>query len=189
MFANFKKSKPVFKALIDYFILKTQEYPEFNRKLRQLFVSTSPAKVGLLVGERLINMPTEVIPPMYKMLVDEIAQANSKNQPFDFDYIILLSKTFTEEESQIDKEEKRQNKKGKMFENPKETYYFHPEDEAIQSHALFHKSYSFTNEAQNADSRRAFQESGISPQGHLILLESSKLPALVADLEAKFPPF
>lgn len=117
----------------------------------------------------------------------------------------MLSKTFTEEESQLDKEEKRQSKKGKLFEvclvlkailrnansiqNPKETYFFHPEDEFIHPHALFHKSYQYTNEAQNADSRRAFQESGIYTQGHLILIESTKLPDIVAELEAKFPPF
>lgn len=183
------QAKPAIKALIDYFILKTQEHPEFNRKLRQLFVSTSPAKVGLILGERLINMPTEVIPPMYKMLVDEMAEANSKNEPFEFDYVIILSKTFTEEESQIDKEDKRQSKKGKMFANPKEIYHFHAEDEAIHAHALYNKSYNFTNEAQNADSRRAFQESGIFPTGHLILLEGSKLPEIAADLAAKFPPF
>ncbi len=38
----------------------------------------STRHVGLLLGERLINMPVQVIPPMYRMLLDEIQWANEE---------------------------------------------------------------------------------------------------------------
>ncbi|ANB12633.1 Bcp1p [Sugiyamaella lignohabitans] len=72
---NQHKDKPVIKALADYFIQKTANSAEFNRKLRQLFSTSSTSSVGLIIQERLINMPTEVVPPMYKMLADELEEA------------------------------------------------------------------------------------------------------------------
>lgn len=32
-------------------------------------------KIGLILGERLLNMPVELVPPMYNMLLEEIQWA------------------------------------------------------------------------------------------------------------------
>lgn len=69
------RQKPAIKALADYFIHKTQDNADFNRRLRKLFASSAKERVGLILSERLVNMPTEVVPPMYKMLADEIDAA------------------------------------------------------------------------------------------------------------------
>lgn len=62
------------KSLLEYFILKTSASPDFNRKLRQILAPNSKSKIGILFSERLINMPIEIVPPMYRMLVDELAK-------------------------------------------------------------------------------------------------------------------
>lgn len=31
-----------------------------------------PPKTGLIISERLINLPLQLVPPMYKMLLDEL---------------------------------------------------------------------------------------------------------------------
>jgi len=49
---------------------------QFHATLRTLF-SQNQQHVGLVISERLINMPVQVVPPMYKMLADEIRQASS----------------------------------------------------------------------------------------------------------------
>lgn len=89
----------VINTLIEYFISKTAKIPEFNRKLRKIFKSSSnSSKVGLIICERLINMPPQVIPPMYRLYLN-----NTENQTYD--YYIILTKSFIEEESKLDQED------------------------------------------------------------------------------------
>lgn len=227
------KAQSVKKGLIDYFIQKTQDYATFNRKIRQICSPGSKDRVGIIFSERLINMPTELMPPMYKMLLEEMknsasltdtskstSDASSKKEEkeekegendtktdsikekpsgshsFDFDYIFIVSKTFQEEESQLDKEERISAKKsrrappgGRGGSSKKQTFFFHPEDEVIHNHALYFHSYKYSKEPQSSDSKRAFYDYGIFPQGHLILLDSKKMPELVEELEVKIPPF
>ena len=44
----------------------------------------SPNHVGILVSERLINMPVQVVPPTYRMLADEIKWAIEEVRRIDF---------------------------------------------------------------------------------------------------------
>ena len=48
--------------------------PAFHATLQALF-SQSEAHVGLVLCERLVNMPVQVVPPMYNMLANEIKWA------------------------------------------------------------------------------------------------------------------
>lgn len=70
--------------------------------------------VGLVVSERLINMPVQVVPPMYKMLENEIRWAvedvgpdlnfhsssgilivdGLKGEPYTFTHLIFVSRTY-----------------------------------------------------------------------------------------------
>ena len=49
---------------------------QIHASLHTLF-SQNQQHVGLVISERLINMPVQIVPPMYKMLADEIKQAAS----------------------------------------------------------------------------------------------------------------
>jgi protein BCP1 len=51
----------------------------------QTIFSTAETHVGLIICERLVNMPVQIIPPMYKMLLDELRNALSA---------VRLSRTF-----------------------------------------------------------------------------------------------
>lgn len=134
-------------------------------------VLNSEKHVGLLLSERLINIPPQIVPPLYSMLIDEIDAALEDKEPYEFSHYLILSKTYEETESSLDVE-KRKKKKAK--EEPT-TFYFHPEDEVFQRHALAHGSFFYTKEDDTAaDSKRAFQEAGIRPTGHMILIEAGK---------------
>ncbi len=127
--------------------------------------------VGLVLSERLINMPSEIAPPMYGMLVDEIEAAVEDGEPYEFSHYLVLSKAYHETESTLDVEERRR-KKGKQEAS---VFYFHPEDEVLHKHAVAHGSYPFTKADEAvADSKRAFQEMGVMPHGHMILIEASR---------------
>lgn len=133
--------------------------------------------VGLVLADRLINMPSEIVPPMYRLLVDEIEAAVEDKEPYEFSHYLIISKTYTEVESNLEMETERKRKKAKE-EAP--FFYFHAEDEVFQKHALAYGSfpYSRADEAV-ADSKRAFQEMGVKSQGHMILIEAAKFEGAV----------
>lgn len=132
--------------------------------------------VGLVLGERLINMPPEISPPMYSMLVDEIEAAVEDKEPYDFTHYLVVSKTYNEVQSILD-DGARKSKKAKE-EAP--MFYFHPEDEILQKHAIAMGCYPFTKDDESvADSKRAFQDMGVKSMGYLTLIEAAKFPAAV----------
>lgn len=134
--------------------------------------------VGLVLSERLINMPSEISPPMYNLLIDEIEAAVEDKEPYEFSHYLVLSKVYHEVESTLDVLDERKKKKGKVAEPA--VFYFHPEDEVLAKHAVASGSYEFTKHSESvADSRRAFQEMGIQPKGFLMLIEAEKFAGAV----------
>lgn len=149
-------------------------------QIAALLAPESSARVGLLISERLINMPHQIVPPLYTMLADEIKQAPALS---GLTHYLLLSKTYTEVTSQLDAEpeqgsSKKSKKKSAAAATP-EVFYFHPEDEALQKFALAHAHFEYAKQGDEgaSDAKRAFQEAGIKPQGHLVLLDAARLPA------------
>ncbi|KAI0197544.1 putative actin cytoskeleton organization and vesicular protein [Astrocystis sublimbata] len=142
--------------------------------------------VGLVLSERLINVPSEIAPPLYTMLIEEIQDAVDDKEPYEFTHYLIVSKTYHEIESTLNEERKK--KKGKQ--DGHALHHFHPEDEVLQKHAVAHGSYPFTKiDDAVADSKRAFQEMGVMPQGSMILIEASKFAdAIKAVGEYLSPP-
>jgi protein BCP1 len=168
------REKPEMAGLRKYITEKAQS----NDALSPISsVINSEAHVGLILSERLINMPAEIVPPMYTMLMDEIEAAVEDKEPYEFTHYLIISKTYHEVESNLEIESERKRKKAKE-EAP--LFYFHPEDEVLQKHAVAYGSYPYTkDDAPAADSKRAFQELGIKSQGYMILIEASKFEAAV----------
>lgn len=182
------KDKPVIATLVKYL----QEKASTSSKLaplNELLAQHSNACIGLLLTERLINLPVEVIPPMYKMLLEEIQWATEEKEPYEFSHYLVLSKTYQEVVSALDIETggSKKKKKQKMGADAEATsFLFHPEDEVLQRHALCFGGFEYSNGGGEglADSRRTFQENGIKPQGHLILIEVKEYESAVAALAA-----
>jgi protein BCP1 len=185
------KDKPVVQDLIKYILARSQSSPNLNKKLNELLSSSASSHTGLILTERLINVPTEIVPPMYKMLLEEINWAIEENEPYNFSNFLIISKTYTEIPSKIDALESRPQKKGKKgsSKSKNELFYFHPEDETIQRSGE-HASYKYVKEGGTgtADSKRAFSDFGIMPQGHIILVGKDELPKIVEGLEKLFSP-
>lgn len=126
--------------------------------------------VGLLLTERLVNVPAEIGPPMYSMLLDEVEAAVEDKEPYQFSHYLILSKTYREMESSLHDSGDRKRKKAR---EESSLYYFHPEDEILQKYALAYGGFDYTKEGDAvADSKRAFQEMGIKAFGHMILIEA-----------------
>ncbi|KAK9369142.1 p21-C-terminal region-binding protein-domain-containing protein [Lipomyces kononenkoae] len=181
--ANLHRDNPAIRQIIDYILSKTKSNEPFSKKLKELLGEGAKNNTGIIFSERLINMPTEVVPPMYRMLSDEMQRAVDNGENYRFDYYIIISKSFTEMESKLDDEDERPKKK-KKSRDPKrsETFYFHAEDEAIQRKSEHYMTYRFSRESQAADSRRTFQDYGISPQGQLMLISSSNFGHMIDEI-------
>jgi protein BCP1 len=138
-------------------------------------------EVGLLLTERLINCPAEIAPPMYTWLMDEVETAVDDKEPYEFSHYLVLSKVYHEIASTLDTEDAPKQKKNKGGKVSKEILYFHPEDEILQRHALGSGMFEYTKDEGEgmADSKRAFQDMGIKPQGSMILIEASKVEGAI----------
>lgn len=179
--------KQYIQSLIQYLRTKANSNPGLG-KLSELLAQDPVPSIGLVLTERLINVPAETVPPMYTMLTEEIQWAVEEKEPYQFEYYLVLSKTYTEVASALDEEDDRPKKKKKAV-RP-EVLYFHPEDEVLQRHALCYGGYNYstTQDGGHSDSKRAFQELGIRPQSHAILIEASKFEAAVKDVVEYLKP-
>lgn len=174
------KDKLFVQTLIQYLRSKASTNSSLSALSELLSQPGTPA-IGLVLTERLINVPAEVIPPMYTMLVEEIQWALEEREPYQFSHYLILSKTYAEIASTLDGEENRPKKKKKASSKEPETMYFHPEDEVLQQHALCYGGYNYTTPQDDghSDSKRAFQELGIRPQSYAILIEAAKFQGAV----------
>ncbi|KAL3419757.1 protein bcp1 [Phlyctema vagabunda] len=172
------REKPVIKDLTAYLVEKAKSNPTLAA-LPALLSSNS--QVGLIFAERLINVPSEIAPPMYTMLIDEIEAAVEDKEPYEFTHYLIVSKSYHEIASALDQEDTPRQKKNKATKGDKQTFYFHPEDEVLQRHAAAYGAYEYTKDEGDAmaDSKRAFQEMGIKAQGSMILIEAAQFEGAV----------
>ncbi|KAI8886435.1 hypothetical protein K501DRAFT_177673 [Backusella circina FSU 941] len=165
-----KKDEALYKAVQDILSLSTEK------------------QLGWVVSERFINMPVEIMPPMYSMLQEETQKAIKENEPYVFEWYMFVSKTYREVTPTAEEEDGVEmappSKKSKK-EVESEVFYFQSEDEIISQYAEYQFDYKFTNneKEQAADSRRAFSECGIAPFRRLMFVHASKFDQLVSEIK------
>jgi len=182
------KDKSFVLKLVEYIKHKASSNPSLSR-LASLLSQPAIPSIGLILTERLINVPAEVVPPMYTMLLEEIEWALEEKEPYTFSHYLILSKTYTEIASRLGIEDDRPKKKKKAAAQV-ETFYFHPEDEVLHKHAACQGGYDYTTKQDegHSDSKRAFHEMGVKPQGHMIFIEASKFQGAVQDVAEYLKP-
>lgn len=183
------RNNPAISTLTSYLASKSASSPSLSA-LSSLLSPSSEAQVGLILSERFINMPSQIVPPMYTMLLEEMNWALEEKEPYNFTHYLVLSKTYTEVESKLesidmdDRPSKKKKGSQKRAGTSDDTFFFHPEDEVLQRHAEGWGNFQYTKEGDDgaSDARRAFQEMGVKPSGHMILIEGGKFEAAVKAL-------
>lgn len=173
------------KALINYVLEKTTSTSSFQKTLQALF-SSDDKHVGFVFSERLINMPVEIIPPMYRMLAQEIQWAVDENEPFLFSHYLFISRTYR---SRVDPDvdmvdtappSSKRMKVDSATSNAKSEpsiESFHVEDAEIMKLASYTADYDFSHKLS-----REPEALGYDTGGRIMLLPSEKLPLLVETL-------
>ncbi|CAN1195532.1 Protein BCCIP homolog [Linum perenne] len=119
------------------YVLNVCHETKLANKLR-LLLSTKAQDVGLLVSQRVVNLPPQLLPPLYDALFDEISWAvedeptEQLRNSFRFKTYLIISKIY--------KHKKANDKTGKAVQEEEPVIYVKAEDE------LFHElsSWSFT---------------------------------------------
>jgi protein BCP1 len=174
-----REAEPV-AQLIEYVTEKARVADDKRLAAAVPELLASDRHVGLVLSERLLNMPAEVIPPMWEMLVDEVEAAVEDKEPYEFTHYLVLSRTYREVESTLDAGERR--KKKAREDAP--ALYFHPEDEEMRKYAAAAGSYRFTRDGESvADSKRAFQEMGVHSQGFMMLIEAGRFGGAISAIK------
>ncbi|KAK6463678.1 protein BCP1 [Scheffersomyces coipomensis] len=198
---NDNLTKPAIKSVLNYVYEKTSTQLQFNLFLKKLLStgkttkdSTKQLKVGLIISERMINMPVEVVPPMYKMLLEEMEKAEDAHEKYEFDYFLIISKVYKLVHANIQDDDEdegnKSKKKKKTNQEPQvEMDYFHYEDMILEDDCKFKGIYDYSTVKQDTDSRRVFTDYGIDPKLSLIFLDKEQLAKSVPIMAEKFPPF
>lgn len=182
---------PEIRTLISYLRSKAESIPSLAT-LPKLLSPESDAQVGLILSERFVNMPAEIVPPMYNMLLEEIQWANEEKEPYTFSHYLILSKTYKEIASKLDAmvitessaspPPQKKSKKGKGGSGVTgETFYFHAEDEVFHRSASGFGDFRYTKQGGEgaSDAKRAFMDVGIEPVGHMVLIEAKAFEGAV----------
>ena len=173
--------KPVMQAIKAY--LSSKARSSSTEAIAKVLDATD-GQVGLVLTERVINMPHQTIPPMYTMLLEEINWAREAQEPYNFTHYLILSRAYTEVISQLEDAVPPSAKKSKPSSSAAvtpEVFYFHPEDEILKDRASASCAFEYTHQGDegSSDSKRAFHETGVKAQGLMMLIDASRFDSTV----------
>ncbi|QLG72047.1 hypothetical protein HG535_0C04010 [Zygotorulaspora mrakii] len=133
-----------FLSIINYEEHRDCDYVKYLSKVDtriQTFLQTVDANgaksCALIVSERLINMPAEVVPPLYKITLEDVTKTLGDDKHHDF-YIILSRKYEVNfDMDSDDDDDSDQNSKARSRKRVKqaEVDYFHVEDRHFEKNA------------------------------------------------------
>ncbi|XP_063834549.1 protein BCCIP homolog [Ostrinia nubilalis] len=65
-----------------------------TKALIKKILSEDSSQVGLVINERILNIPAAISVPLFSSLQSELEKAVKKNMPYTFQYLIWISKTY-----------------------------------------------------------------------------------------------
>ena len=184
-------SKPAVKPLIEYLISRLPASSPF----RNLLVSTSSPqsknRIALVVSERLVNLPVQIMPPLWKMTIDEVEKARKEGTPgMDFTHYLLISRVYKMDvgDENIDtamsanvpqpSSKKAKTTKPDVPAGTNNLFHYHPEEEFLEQSALHTHTFEFkTSQPRNEESF------GVEQKGRMSIYDASKMQAALKVME------
>lgn len=148
------------------FLVKGSSRSDRGEEFRKL-VRDPSNQVGMILSERIINMPPQIAVPLYETLLNEIRKARTKNLPFNFTHYVLVSKTSSP----------LNDARNLMYTNAEEEVFL-PECDLVlnlEEEGEESRSFSTINQDELLDQRR------------LLVFKSEKLEKIVNLVKNSFP--
>ncbi|KAK5780099.1 hypothetical protein RI543_002641 [Arxiozyma heterogenica] len=135
-----------FLSFIDYKDNKTCDYVKYLIKVDpklstflQTIDNTGNKSCALVVSERLINMPPEVVPPLYKITLEDVSKSLNESDKEHYDFYLIATRKYEvnfdiDDDSSRNNNSERSNKRVKQ----EEIDYFHEEDRFFEKYAKIH---------------------------------------------------
>ncbi|XP_027341770.1 protein BCCIP homolog [Abrus precatorius] len=161
-------------ALKDFLLLKARQEEGVGDQLR-LLLGEQACDVGLLVSQRVVNLPPQLLPHLYGALFDEVSWA-TEDEPteelrnsFKFKHYILLSKIYMHKNVE--------QKRIPINDNEEAIIYMKPEDEIF--HKLSSWSFFFPLKTQQ---HAPHEMRNYRPTGLVMAVEADKIPSFRQEL-------
>ncbi|KAI0762480.1 p21-C-terminal region-binding protein-domain-containing protein [Fomes fomentarius] len=183
------RERPSIKSLIAYILEKSSADSVLHSKLQTLLGAaglSSSDHIGFIFSERLINMPVQIVPHMYRMLADEIQWALDDNEPYDFKHLLIISRVYrltAEEATELQASSPRTKRQRQSNPPPAAGVYpFHPEDDVIRKFASHTLDYTFTHTQP-----REPESFGLDTGGRMMVIPATRLRDVAAALAEAYP--
>lgn len=138
-------------------------------------ISKYLAKSCWLINDRLINMPPQLVPNLMRLVMEEIESEK--------EFLLYFCKMGRYVESPLDLEQKPEKKaKKRKVDNSCQEFYFQPEDEILQKYAIEKLDVEFDQHSMSSDAKRTFHDQGIVPFRKILILKTSLLAEIQAEL-------
>ena len=155
---TWEKSKYAFlKSIFNYSIAKAEKYSPSTSK-HTMFVQIMTTKnVGLLVNERLVNMPVDVVPNLHEQLPADLEFTMKQDditnpKEFKYDYILVLSK-FSVDNNSV----KTMARKDRL--------YYRWEDDIFEREAVVSFQFQSTFKEVNDEGEKSFVQGACAQSG------------------------
>ncbi|SCU85749.1 LAME_0D02608g1_1 [Lachancea meyersii CBS 8951] len=128
-----------FLSFIDYKSHKDCDYARYLKNVDTKIagflqtIDNSNKSCSLVLSERLINMPPEIIAPIFNITLEDVS--NSLGSGKNYDYYVIMSRKF-EVSVEVDDDEKPGQ--GRKRVRTSEIDYFHEEDRFFEQNAKIH---------------------------------------------------
>ena len=170
--AHLPCTRQIVRFMLDKITNKSQ-----NQQLRHILESKNA--LGLVLNERVVNVPGQIAPPLHLGFWEEVEEAaeleqnNGEAPYFDFEYYIMIT---TVAESISDDSELPRGKK--IRDASKQIDFLKPEDEVYTKNSTFAFSYPVTNTKHG----KWTMGGTIKSRKVIILWHKSALPNIISQL-------
>ncbi|RZC58238.1 hypothetical protein C5167_005554 [Papaver somniferum] len=152
------------------FLLRSCKEKDIVGDLR-ILLNEEAQGIGLLVIKHVNNIPPELLPPLYNILFNEVAQA-AKHEPtyFKFKVHLLITRIYKLNNA-------NQRKGTSKNDSDEPILYVWPEDEVFHKLSLW--SFTFPLRSRPTDEMKNY-----NPMGLVMALEAKKVPTFQKELQS-----
>ncbi|XP_045119446.1 LOW QUALITY PROTEIN: protein BCCIP homolog [Portunus trituberculatus] len=143
--------------------------PDSTTALLRDILGNESKHVGLLVSERLVNLPPQFAIPVFDCLRKEINEAKKKKMPYDFAYLLLICKVY-----KLEKKKKKKTVETELWGNP--------EEEVIAEECKASFEYNVKGQA-SISGEWDEDDPEYTPYRRVLVLEAARLPEIIAKVK------